>query len=179
MRKVALILFYTLILSFLQVNEARAGGRHVAGLNFSFKEAGIVYGRLGDDYFNEIKFSTDLSGVMRGWVDYPGYKVSFSRHITVFSKEISSGSEMRLTAGPGVMAGYLRDNDTKYGTTLALSGHLGMMFVTPRNVILHFRFTADLGLHHSKAPNGGDVLKPYYDGLTRSYMPELALLYKF
>lgn len=179
MRKVVVILSFVLVLSLFQVKEARAGGHSVAGLNFSQKEAGIVFGRLGDDYFNEIKASVDLSGVMRGWVDFPGYKVSFARHITLYQKDIPSGSNMRIIAGPGVMAGYLRDNDTRYGTTLALSGHLGVMFVTPRSVILQLRFSTELGLHHTKAPNGGNVLRPYYNGLIRSYMPELSVSYMF
>ena len=179
MRKVIVILVSSLILTLFPQKEVRAGGDHVAGLAFSPKEAGISYGRLGDDYFNEISISADLSGVLRGWADIPGYKISFSRYLVLFSKDIPSGSEMRLTAGPGVMAGFLRDNDTKYGSTLALSANLGLMFLTPRSVIIHLRFSTDLGLHHTIAPNGGDVLKPYYTGLIRSYMPELGIFYRF
>lgn len=179
MRKVTVILASVIILSLFHVKEARAGGMHVTGLVFSSKEAGIVYGRLGEDYYNELMLSADLFGVMRGWVDTPGYRISFSRHLNIYSKEIFSGSEMRITAGPGVMAGYLRDNDARYGTTLALSGCLGLMFLTPRNVILNLRLSAELGLHHSKAPNGGNVLRPYYNGLIRSYLPELVISYMF
>lgn len=150
-----------------------------AGALFSAKGCGVAVAvpAAGGECTVLISALADFSGLLLGKTKYPGCMARFYYDYTIFSKEFAAGDSFTLYAGPGAMLGYVRDTDGIYGAATALSGELGLAYFPIRRVRISFGFNVDLGLHFD---SGGDKkTRIYMDGLIRSWMPQIGLMYCF
>jgi hypothetical protein len=104
------------------------------------------------------------------------------------------GSRIRMFAGPGIGAGYVRDHDKGRGidlTTLisdnpglafAASGDIGWRFDFGGFVSLDLSFTAEAGVHARRNERekgyAATSLSIYNNGLMQAFYPQLSIVFK-
>lgn len=150
-----------------------------AGALFSPKGSGISVAvpAAGGECTVSISALADFSGLLLGKTKYPGAMGRFYYDYTVFTKNNpETGGVLTLYAGPGAMLGYVRDRDGIFGAAAALSGELGIAYFPIKIVKISFGFNVDLGLHFDA---GDKKTRIYMEGLIRSWMPQIGLMYCF
>ncbi len=135
---------------------------------------------LQDGAFNSLQLYADMTGVFSGEYGKPGIRMDYNKGI-VLKTWTMENYDCFLYAGPGVSAGFVRDNDSaNYGFLFALNGSFGARFIFPRGIAMDFSLSADLGLHIRGAENGQTTnLKLYRNGLNRILFPQIKLEYCF
>jgi len=127
----------------------------------------------------------DLYNVMTGESPTPGLRLSFYQNYPI--KEWSCREDLKIVmmAGPGVTVGYVCDASHKegesrgYGIMGGLSGAVGVDFRFASHVSIYAGLSMDLALH-VKANDAHDTsVNVYLNGLTRVWMPELGIRYRF
>ena len=149
-----------------------------AGALFSPKGSGVAVAvpAAGGECTVSIAVLTDFSGFLLGKAAYPGAMVRFFYDYTFFSRTWSAGDAFTLFAGPGAMLGYVRDRDGIFGPAVALSGELGLAYFPIQSVRISLGINVDLGLHFDTDDSKTRI---YMEGLTRSWMPTIGLMYCF
>ena len=149
-----------------------------AGALFSPKGSGITVAvpTAGGECTVSISALADFSGLLLGKTKYPGAMGRFFYDYTFLSKDIPEGGVFTMYSGPGVMLGYVRDRDGIFGAAVALSGELGLAYFPVQSVRISLGLNVDLGLHFD---SGDQKTRIYMEGLTRSWMPQIGLMYCF
>ena len=150
-----------------------------AGALFSPKGCGVAVSvpAAGGECTASFAALADFSGLLLGKTKYPGAMARFYYDYTIFSKSDGpAGDAFTLYAGPGAMLGYVRDRDGIFGAAVALSGELGIAYFPVNYVRISLGFNVDLGLHFD---SGDKKTRIYMEGLIRTWMPQIGLMYCF
>ena len=124
--------------------------------------------------FHSLDLTADLIDILDGRASTPGVKLCF-RHNIVF-KDWEDG-RYACYAGPGLMAGYVRDMNNHFGFAGGLSADLGFRFHCARGLTLAVEWQADFALQFKNRyrPN----MSLYEAGYRHSYYPHVRILYRF
>lgn len=169
-------------------------GAQDAGLFNSPKGIGAsLYLPEKDGIFHTVTAYVDIYGIPSSRCLYPGFKANFSRQYSLRSWEMD-GYRIRMYAGPGISAGYVRDHDKGRGidlTTLisdnpglafAASGDIGWRFDFGGFVSLDLSFTAEAGVHARRNERekgyAATSLSIYNNGLMQAFYPQLSIVFK-
>ena len=173
---VSLLLSATLLLA---VSFGASAQKVSAGALFSPKGCGVIVSvpAAGGECRATFEGLLDLNGVLLGKTRRPGGMLRFFYAYTFFHRNCGdSPAEFSLYAGPGAMVGYVRDRDGIFGPAAALSGEFGMAYSPLPCFRLSLGFNVDLGLHFDVDDSKTRI---YLAGLTRVWMPQIALMYCF
>ena len=149
-----------------------------AGALFSPKGSGISVAvpAAGGECTVSISALADFSGFLLGKAGFPGAMVRFFYDYTFFSRTWAAGDTLTLYSGPGAMLGYVRDRDGIFGPAVALSGELGLAYFPIQHVRISLSLNVDLGLHFDTDDKKTRI---YMEGLIRTWMPTVGLMYCF
>jgi len=167
-----------------------AGAQAVGFLN-----SGKGFGLAAQEYdkdgraFSSFILYADIYGVPLGRTDHPGVKGNFSRNHFIGSIKIER-AKLDFYAGPGFTAGYVHDGERSVisqeslanypGVVCALSGSVGCLFTFDRHIALDLSFQGEVGFHIRKDEYlDQNDLTLYSNGLSRVWIPQLLILYKF
>ena len=169
-----------MILLCLLLAPLRATGQRAElGIISSPRSAGIALllsGKSGNRSL--IRTYVDLYKVMDGTCEVPGYKVDYHILYQVYDRSFSDDFALILSAGPGAVAGYVRDKGKERGLGLGLSGAF-IMSMEFRSVKLSAGISAVLGCHVSSSRLHDRTLDFYQNGVYQSYIPEITISYSF
>ncbi len=152
------------------------------GVDAGFSTGGRGAGLTADIYrknspeFTSVTVVADLHGVVTGKDINPGIRANMIHNFIISSKDLDGGGKYLFYGGPGITAGYTRDNGMDFGPVAALSGRLGMSFLFNR-ITVSLGVTADLGLHLLINNQFTDKeLSLYKDGIYHAFVPEMRLM---
>ena len=148
-----------------------------AGLYMSGKGLGLsvdIFGKSTTE-FTSVSVFSDMHGVVTGKHDSPGIRANLIRNFIFNDSCLDGGGKCLFYGGPGITAGYSRDNGKDFGPVVALSGHLGVSFMFEK-ISFSIGMTADLGLHLLTNNNlNSNKLTFYKDGIFHALVPEVRL----
>ena len=170
----------------LSAPYAQARGRVGTGAVFSMKECGVTLVFPSNDRRApepSIDLVADLGGVLFGGAKMCGGAIRFTDNFFFGGWPAGDNDTfVAVYAGPGAMAGYVRDYPSdRYGPVAAFSVNAGIISFFKRFPLrISVGFGADLGVVFGKGKGGrGTVLRFYKNGVFRSYYPEIKLVYAF
>ena len=166
------------MLFFSLIPQMIYGQKVEAGFLTSAKSFGAVLAIKGRQTTSRMEICTDLYKVIDGTYSSPGYSVGYQMSFPLIDKELDNDVRFAFEAGPGMTAGYVRDWKKGIGIMAGLSGIavIDMMF---RKVTISFSATAILGFHLDGRKSDNMTLDLYRNGLSRAWMPEISLKYRF
>jgi len=162
------------------MSAQEAGGRYSFGSLHSPKSFALSLERSRDNgSFDMLNLGTDMYGIFVGKHAMPGIRCSLTRNIILDSRSLA-GVDTRLYAGPGIVAGYVRDRDTGFGTIAGLSWTIGIQGEFDKRVALALDFESDIALFIRNNERYGTLdLSLYKLGLSRCFYPRLRIMYRF
>ena len=124
--------------------------------------------------FRSLAFTADLIDILDGTASTPGVKMTYY-HNFVF-KEWSEG-KYACYAGPGLMAGYVRDLSNHLGFAGGVSGDIGFRALCLKGISVSVEFQADFVLQFKNRYRPDMSL--YRAGYTHAYLPYVRIQYRF
>lgn len=176
------ILFFTLI-CFTLCPPAYSSSRSRAvaiGGSFSPKSIGLTLEipNKKEDALNTFIIGADLFGVINGRYQ-AGYKIEYFLNYDIISWKGNEGLSLSLFAGPGAMAGFVRDREKNPGLSAGLCADIGVSFSFPSSVKISVGFSAGLAYHISKLKGSGHYVTFYKNGVYMSPYPVIGIVYIF
>lgn len=168
-----LMLFMACLLSDQAKAQPRSAGGQFSlnGIDVSFQHS------VRDTVFIELNAGIDLLEVLDGRTAKPGAKARLTYNFIFWNRKYESGT-MSLYAGPGISAGYVRNEGT-FGPAIGICGQFGLeySFIT-RPLILSISIVPSVALHMK--PEGIDYSLDFFKkGFLYSLSPSLGLRYCF
>lgn len=157
-------------------------GRAVeAGGLFSTKGCGaVLVFPHPDGAAAELRLLSDFAQVLRGHEYYPGAKLQYLYRLRVQEQTVSDELSVRLTAGPGLTVGAVRDQGKGDGLLAALCGGFSAEFLFRRvPVTISASLSADLGAHLVFKKWSDSTMTLYRNGLRKAWQPEISIRYRF
>ncbi|MGM9738505.1 MAG: hypothetical protein ACI3ZT_08870 [Candidatus Cryptobacteroides sp.] len=172
------LLFISLLLGILPDVCARSRNPEV-GIVSSPRSAGIAV-QMESRYENisVLRIYADLYKVLDGHYSSPGYKADYHILFPLFDRKCKDDISYRITAGPGAAAGYARDAGKSCGVVAGVSAMASMDF-SLRSFSVSLGFSAVLGCHLGFATRHENTLEWYKNGLTKAWIPEITIKYRF
>lgn len=136
--------------------------------------------QIGGGYENIslLRVYADLYKVLDGHCTSPGYKADYHILFPLFDRKCKEDISYRITAGPGAAAGYARDTGKSCGIVAGVSAMASMDF-SLRSFSVSLGFSAVLGCHLGFATRHENTLEWYKNGLTKAWIPEITIKYRF
>ena len=154
-----------------------------AGTVFSTKEIGLTLmlrDRQGESPWHSLSILTDISGVINGIFDHPGYKVKYGCMYDIKSWETQRGTRISLYTGPGASAGYVNERERRHMKAMSsLCGNFGLSFMFGGTCTMDFGISGELGLCISGTSLSDTNMTLYRSGLRNFLTPELTINYRF
>ena len=152
-----------------------------AGGHFSSGGTGIALEILTKEgsALHTVRILADLDGVMTGTRDIPGAKGEYILSYILKSAVSSKGYSYRITAGPGLMGGYVVDRGKEYGPVFGICGSLGLDLLLEKNVNVSFGITTELGGHLDYRNRYNSTLTFYKNGIVNTIYPSVSVKYRF
>ena len=148
------------------------------GTAFSFTGFGISYEHELKSSVLEIALKSEMSEMFLYKVERPGVSASVSWNFHVREWMSVNGNEICLFAGPGLAIGYACDLNRPYGILCGLKGRVGVECSFSRNIVISASVSPLIGAflqYDSKYL----TMKPYWNGLIYSLIPEIGIKYGF
>lgn len=158
---------------------ARSGGMAI-GASFSPKATGLVleFPNKKEDAVNTFIIGADMYGVIKGRYG-AGYKLEYFMNYDLLSWKGSDGLSIALFAGPGAMAGFVRDREKSPGLAAGLCGDIGASFTFRTSVKISLGFSAGLAYHISKRKGTDHSVTFYKNGVYMAPCPVVSIVYIF
>lgn len=179
-----------LILILCVLFSSQALSAQSVGLYSSPKGIGASYVFENHDKYDFLTVYADIYGMWRSRTSKPGVKLNYSRCTQIYNKDLSQGGRFYAFVGPGMSAGYVRDNDMSVsskerlvrnaGCAIALSGRLsGILDFKEKRMGVELSFLLEVGMHIRR----DEILKQndlswYQNGIYQALMPQITLYYK-
>ena len=155
-------------------------GKLTAGTVHSPKGFGVCFDYVcSPKLYNAYSLVADLYGVLDGTEQMPGIKAGFS-HCTRLAGWTKEKGEINLFAGPGAGFGYVRDYDSggRFGICTTLAGTFCARYAFERGITVDMGVILELGIFSSR--KDGHVQTTFYkNGVFRSYIPQIKIIYCF
>ncbi|MCI1786025.1 MAG: hypothetical protein LKI59_07815 [Bacteroidales bacterium] len=153
-----------------------------AGTFHSPKGAGIALDlNTGKDntYFSFI-VNADFHGIINGKTKMPGIMFSYFYNFESVRRKLNTESYISFYAGPGTVAGYLKDKGKDFGAMGGLAADAGINMIFSKSFVISFGWSSEFAFHLKKSDNPDyNVMTLYKNGVYRWYYPELKILYEF
>lgn len=176
MKKLSAAIFFFLV-ACLYAELCQAQPRNTGG-QFSLNGIELSYQHsVGDSVFVDVNAGIDFIDILDVQTNIPGGKARVTYNFIFFKKRYESGA-LSLYAGPGVLAGYIR-NKGVFGPVLGICGRFGLEFNFESRPIT---FTADLMpalAVHMRTTGNYTSLDFFKNGLLYSLSPVLGIRYHF
>ncbi len=124
--------------------------------------------------FRSLALTADLIDILDGQASTPGIKLTY--HFNLVMKDWCEG-KYAFYAGPGLMAGYVRDLDHHLGFAGGVSGDAGFRALCLKGISVSVEWQADFALQFKNRYRPDISL--YGAGYTRSYLPYVRIQYRF
>lgn len=175
--KCPIILF---VVAFFILCQGTSYGQKVeVGLLSSPRSVGIAID-VGSRSSNTslVRLYTDLYAVISGKYQTPGVKADYHITFQLAEKTFSDGTRARVIVGPGVCTGYARDVGKERGLVVGLSAisYIDLIF---KPLSISAGLSGALGCHINVESAYGGTLSLYQNGLTKFWMPEISIKYRF
>ena len=180
-RKYVIVSFLILLWPVMTARGQGRGGAVEAGGLFSTKGCGValVFPRP-DGTAAELRLLSDFAQVLRGHEYYPGAKLQYLYRLRVQERTVSDELSVRLTAGPGLTVGAVRDHGKGDGLLAALCGNITADFQFSKvPVTVSAGLSADLGAHLVFKEWHESTMTLYRNGLRKVWQPEISIRYRF
>lgn len=178
MRFKGFILRTAALVSAIVLSHAAQGQSKAIGANFSFTGIGISYEHYLEDKFIEVSLKSETSEMFLYRNDVPGFSAGVTWNFILKEWISYNGNRMSFFAGPGVTAGYACDFNSIGGVFCGLKGRAGIECSFSRNIILSASITPIIGAH-LKNDALYMTMKPYWNGLIYTLLPEIGIKYGF
>ena len=178
MRYRGFILRTAALVSAIVISHAAQGQPKAVGANFSFTGIGITYEHFLEDKFIEVSLKSETSEMFLYRSEVPGVSASATWNFTLKEWLSSNGNRMSLYAGTGIIGGYGCDFNSTDGIFCGLKGRAGIECSFSRNIILSASISPVIGAH-LKYDALYLTMKPYWNGLIYSLLPEIGIKYGF
>lgn len=130
-------------------------------------------------YFNSYSLVADLNGVLSGKRPFPGLKGTYVYDVILKEFTVENDVSACFYAGPGLVAGYVRDTDKPFGVVSGLAGNTGVRFDFKRGVSILAECQADIAVYLSRNQRYGNIdLTLYNAGVVRSFYPHIKIMFK-
>lgn len=159
--------------------SARAG-KLTAGTVHSPKGFGVCFDYVcSPKLYNAYSLVADLYGVLDGSEKMPGIKANFF-HCTRLAGWTKESGVINLFAGPGAGFGYVRDYDSngRYGLCTTLAGTFCARYAFDRGITVDMGVIMELGIFSCRK-DGHVQTSLYKNGIFRSYLPQIKIIYCF
>lgn len=123
--------------------------------------------------FRSLALTADLIDILDGSASTPGVKLTY--YLNMVLKDWSEG-KYACYAGPGLMAGYVRDLNNHLGFAGGVSGDIGFRAHCLKGITLSLEFQVDFALQFK---NRYTDMSLYRAGYSHSYFPLLRIQYSF
>lgn len=124
--------------------------------------------------FHSLALTADLIDILDGKASTPGVKMTY--YFNMVLKDWSEG-KYACYAGPGLMAGYVRDLNHHLGFAGGVSGDAGFRVRCLKGIVVSVEFQVDLALQFKNryVPD----MSLYDAGFRHSYFPYVRIQYSF
>ena len=170
-----LVSFLLLLTSNAYSQDIRIGGYQ------SMKGLGVTMDIVEkDNSFHSFILYGDCFKVFSGRESWPGAFAAYAYDFSFSKRMFKEGVSASFYSGPGVAAGYVKDNAKDFGIMGGLYANFGLIVDFRRNVTICLGWSAEVAFHlkNSDKPDY-EVLTIYKNGIYRSHFPELRILYRF
>jgi hypothetical protein len=123
--------------------------------------------------FRSLALTADLIDILDGSASTPGVKMTY--YLNMVLKDWSEG-KYAFYAGPGLMAGYVRDLSNHLGFAGGVSGDIGFRALCLKGITVSVEFQVDFALQFKSRYTDMSL---YRAGYSHSYLPYLRIQYSF
>jgi len=183
--------FKFMLSAFAALSISIAAGAQAVGIFNSGRGFGLAAQEYDKDgaAFSSFVLYADIYGLPLGRTEHPGIKGNFSRNLFIDDVKVDK-AKLSFYAGPGITAGYVQDGERSVishehlannpGLVFALSGSAGCLFTFDRHLSLDLSFQLEVGFHIRKDEYMDQKdLTLYSNGVSRAWIPQLLILYRF
>ena len=152
------------------------------GLHFSPDGVGITIDLPANEggIIHNVRIMADPYGLMTGRSDdIPGVKGEYILMHVVKTVRSPKGYLYRITAGPGIMGGYVRDKGKPFGPVAGICGSVGMDLLLKKQVTISFGITTELGVHLDYRNRYNSRITLYKNGLLGTVYPSVSVKHRF
>ncbi|MBQ3883202.1 MAG: hypothetical protein II730_12000 [Bacteroidales bacterium] len=151
------------------------------GLHFSPDGIGLTLDLPANEggIIHNVRIMADPYGLMTGSDDIPGVKGVYILKHVVKTVRSQKGYLYRITAGPGIMGGYVRDKGKPFGPVAGICGNVGMDLLLKKQVTISFGITTELGVHMDYRNRYNSRITLYKNGLLGTVYPSVSVKHRF